>query len=663
MDNILSLINKDDWINAIAQIPNLFDNIVGDTNLFHFACMRGKDDIIDKYIELNSSYIYMSDHNGNTGAHHLALNGWDDKLINLLQKDPMFLKLKNLSDEFIFNLVLLRPKTLDKIIDLMIDNDYVKYLNFIKSDNSNLILDIMNLIYDESSIYLSILEKLSKLEKIDFNLPSKASPLFVAISKKNKFIVNYLLDNVKSIDINIKANMQYTPLIVAILNNMKHEAIKMIKMGVDINYGGSENNFVPLSLCFQIGLFEIAEKIIERDDVQYNNLDASNSIPLMYLIEYIANHTDKYKDATVKNILVKTIQNSDLNMENIFGISSVQKLSEHDFLKDFNLNKNIPVEIKTDIILPEIDIESGHGLFNADSIHNIIYIIYILSKYNNATIPMEYPNPEKKIWDKYRLNSQIVLQNDFSVMFGSIIMFYVDIFHGLLHHILFWGDKYTYFYSDEKCYFLKKAILSKHRFVIIKLSLIQQELFSHANILIYDKKRNVISRFEPYGDWEFIDSYFLDNKLLDLFKSALTDVDIKKIKTLRYLRPSEYLNKTKFQSSSRGDNPSFKNLGDPDGYCLAWCYWFTELKFLNPDVNEKILVESALKKIISESDKTDPNPLLSHIRGYAKHLDNQKNIILTQMDISKHDFYKLTYTNNTLSTVMNSVEKFIINRY
>ena len=42
--------------------------------------------------------------------------------------------------------------------------------------------------------------------------------------------------------------------------------------------------------------------------------------------------------------------------------------------------------------------------------------------------------------------------------------------------------------------------------------------------------------------------------------------------------PHEYLQNVNFQQSSLGDKE--QNLGDPEGYCLAWCLWFLELKLL-----------------------------------------------------------------------------------
>ena len=72
-----------------------FQPISSGKNIFHFACLRGNNDIINKCIDMRSKNIYLSDDNGNSGCHLLALNEWDNILLNVVEKEPLFLKLKN----------------------------------------------------------------------------------------------------------------------------------------------------------------------------------------------------------------------------------------------------------------------------------------------------------------------------------------------------------------------------------------------------------------------------------------------------------------------------------------------------------------------------------------------------------------------------------------
>jgi hypothetical protein len=62
--------------------------------------------------------IFHSDDFGNTGAHLLALLQWDKILLDVVSREPMFLKLKNDNDDFIFNLTVGRIDTFLKILEI-----------------------------------------------------------------------------------------------------------------------------------------------------------------------------------------------------------------------------------------------------------------------------------------------------------------------------------------------------------------------------------------------------------------------------------------------------------------------------------------------------------------------------------------------------------------
>jgi hypothetical protein len=300
-------------------------------------------------------------------------------------------------------------------------------------------------------------------------------------------------------------------------------------------------------------------------------------------------------------------------------------------------------------------------MFNADSVHNTMYILYLLNKYDNCTIPIQYPISEKRAWDKYKIHTQYSPHDEIMNLMQNVLAFYYETFYSLVPHIIYWRNKTIYFKDKNLSLYLSRAIKSKkHRFVIIKLSLLPQSNMMHANILIYDKQRNTIVRFEPYGDWDLLDSYWLDKMLMTLFKKSINEENHK---TLKYIRPTDYLNKTKFQSASFGDDPKNKNMGDPEGYCLAWCYWFVELKMLNPDVDERSLVENALNDIIKFSNENDNNPLLTHIRSYGKHLDNQKNKLFEKIGINKYEFYKLSYDTEKLELCRKFVDTYIMGMF
>jgi hypothetical protein len=225
--------------------------------------------------------------------------------------------------------------------------------------------------------------------------------------------------------------------------------------------------------------------------------------------------------------------------------------------------------------------------------------------------------------------------------------------------IIIWKDKNLYFTVSDNMYLQRCIAIPEYktRFIMMRITLILDDTSLHANIVIYDKKLNKLIRFEPYGDWEFNDSYNLDQMLVKMFRDSLELIDVEKQKSLKYVRPRDFLDKTKFQTTSLGDRFMEKNLGDPIGYCLAWCFWFLELKLNNPDEDETELVNLALGKIIN-NDKNNNNPLLTHIRSYAKHLDKEKNLLLGKIGIPKTEVYKMSYDMQKLDMIKKFVESY-----
>ena len=226
----------------------------------------------------------------------------------------------------------------------------------------------------------------------------------------------------------------------------------------------------------------------------------------------------------------------------------------------------------------------------------------------------------------------------------------------MLPYILFWKDKSLHFYNDNDLLFLKRAITITNRYVILKITLFPHASILHANIALYDKKTNTLRRFEPYGDWEFIDSYSLDEYLIHLFSKCINQDETKG--KIKYLRPGDYLRNFKIQLLTLDHDPDKKNLGDPVGYCLAWCFWFVELKLKNPDIVDDKLIEESLNSIINGAPSNDDNPLLTYIRKYAANLDKEKNDLLEKIGLDKKDIYGLSYSDDKINKIGSYIKKY-----
>ena len=709
MDTILTLINNNQWTDAIKKSNNIFEPIIDQKNMFHIACIRGYENAINHFLELKSTLIFLSDEDGNTGAHLLAINGWDTILIKVIKSEPLFLQLKNSLDKFVYNYVLERQNTFYEIIKIMEKNKLTNYLNFVRNDGNTLLYDVIDMVQNTRSPNFEVFEFLCNLKHpnsinhvIDWNIPKNSPPLIYVIDAKKEDLCEYILDNIRNINVNVLNKNEISPLIASLYYKLEKISIRLIDMGADINFGGQENSFIPLSMSFKNWIPNVSKKLMEYDDLEYDKKDNLLNSPIYYLLDTVNNHKELL--TLELEVIKQTILKSDLLSSNIAHVTPMHLLVKFNMWKEFKdiletktfdinafdknktnileyLNdedlslfmeiidkqiksgKNNVKLIQTTLILP-VKIKEpdnlDYGMFNADGIHNTMYILYMLDKYTNCTIPMQYPVPEKRTWDKYKLHTQFSPHDEILNLLQSVLSFYYDTFYSLVPHIIYWRNKTIYFKDKNLSLYLSRAIKSeKHRFIIVKLSLLPQASIMHANIIIYDKQRNTIVRFEPYGDWDLLDSYWLDKMLMSLFKKSINE---ERHKSLKYIRPTDYLNKTKFQSASLGDNPKNKNMGDPDGYCLAWCYWFIELKMLNPDVEERSLVENALRDIIKLSNENDNNPLLTHIRSYGKHLDNEKNKLFEKIGVNKYEFYKLSYDTQKLELCRKYVDEYISNK-
>ena len=324
--------------------------------------------------------------------------------------------------------------------------------------------------------------------------------------------------------------------------------------------------------------------------------------------------------------------------------------------KTFNNKHNIN-DIKNFIQIPSIiklkskesNISTNYGLFNSDIIHSMIYTTTFLKKYNDLSIPIQTYREYKYMLDDWKIK---MYKNNLTIHSNSIwtlVNLYNNMFYILTPHVIIWHSLEQHYIHPNFDFYLRLSLAGKSRFIMIKLTLIPNEYSSHANVIIYDKKLNKVIRFEPYGVNDIVDGDNLDNKIKSLFKNATQS-------KVHYIRPSDYLKKFIWQTVSHDSEEDNKVLGDPVGYCLAWCYWFIDLKMKDPDMSELELMKKAIGNIQSYS-KNIGNKYLIHIRNYAKSLDGLKNKFMININIPNMAHYKNSYSNNHLNDILDSIEK------
>jgi hypothetical protein len=144
----------------------------------------------------------------------------------------------------------------------------------------------------------------------------------------------------------------------------------------------------------------------------------------------------------------------------------------------------------------------------------------------------------------------------------------------------------------------------------------------------------------------------LDEEKLNQFIEKLA----KKIfnKDVKYINPKLFMDIAKFQIISSDSDPDNKKLGDPVGYCLAWTFWYLELRLNNPDTDPKLLVENALNKIININSNS--NQVLDYIRNYSQELDKLKNNFLKKCGIKEDAYYNNNFNDNELESILDKIK-------
>jgi hypothetical protein len=98
--------------------------------------------------------------------------------------------------------------------------------------------------------------------------------------------------------------------------------------------------------------------------------------------------------------------------------------------------------------------------------------------------------------------------------------------------------------------------------------------------LVYDKVTNILERFEPYGLIPYLDGDNLNTFIEQIGKNYINS-------NIKYIKPIDMDNIVGPQVISNDSNYNIKKSGDPNGYCLAWTFWFFETRNKNPNIKFK----------------------------------------------------------------------------
>ncbi len=632
MEEILELINNNKF-EDIIKIKDFNKIKLNENYLIHLLAIRGNQEGLDFFIKNKSFDVNISNDLGLNIIHLLFKYGWDDlaqkyykilpDLLTNIDKD-LYYPIRYCIDRFdtflqCFNFMKKNKDVLNNV-SLMNDNIVIKLIK--KSKN------------DEKDVYLNFLK--DNINLIDFDKPKFAPPLIFSIYAEKNILSKIFIENNKGID--IKNDKYQLPISMAVSKNNIEITKLLLKKGSDIIYGGLDNEFLPLNIAINNHFLDIAEILINYTK-KYDIIDNYKNTPLHYLadnlITYYENNNKDLEKRAIKLIKI-LVEHSDIDFPNNDGLTvrkilesylkarkDKNKLFDEDTIK---LNKSIKSiekkdynDVESDVDIVKSNKKYNTGLFNTDVFHNIFYVLYLLEKYNNLAIPYQTFIDKKYNSDNHDLIMQSIGYDKFYQMIYDLYSMSLSYLYPTTPWLILWKDRNLhYIHKDLFSIVSKLSKDNKIRFIMIKISLIVSIQFTHANMIMIDLKDNSVRRFEPYGINAVNDEEYLDNYLKENISEALN-------KKVKYYRPNDYLEITKFQSVSNDNVNEYRKSGDPMGYCLAWCLWYVELKVNNPDIPEIDLINTASKKILKYY-KTSNNPYLSFIRDYSRKLNEEKDI-------------------------------------
>lgn len=581
--------------------------------LFHYLILTNNL----RALKLTSYPVYRLNDDGLNGFHLAAqLNNYKI-LYYLIKKYPDYVYNRNMDKENFMHYLL--PTNMKEYIKLLtkvkLDWNYifnthniegiVPIQNVFLNNSKEFILKVLNMVnikyhnYTDEPIYYILL---SNEQLSDMDIYS----ILTFIYKTDNNIFKYTDKNGYNILYPIVINDRYE-LLESIYNNYKNKVIFDLYSPILTDH--------IFSIAYEKGQIDddykmanfIIKNIISNHD--FNEIDMKGN----NLAHYILNSHLKYGKGNMA-IEKMILSRYDLwTKENIDKKTPLDYITELDyekysqFLKGQTINNKYNIdkiknnswkklleklkkcETKDDINMDKFKY-SHSNMFQARFTDVGIFMKYLGNKYKNLYIP------------KYNKPLDLIIYNNTMTYPDDILKNYHN-----FAWIIVWNDINNYSIHP----YLNKLIkdnMDKYDYAICCLSLKLPSGGLHASMIVYDFKRKIIERFEPYGNTEYMD---MD---IDTILSKELTVD-----NLKYYPPGKYFPVAGFQTLSDENNMLNLKLGDFGGYCLAWSLWYVEHRLKNTEIDPKILIRKTINRFNGMNIK--PN---EYIRNYANYINKYR---------------------------------------
>ena len=595
-------------------------------NGFMLAAKYDNYIILDHFINTYPEYIYDKNNMNQTFLHFLVMNVNNNmnEFYKIIKKNNInWIKLfQTYSTEhlcpidIIFNIG--KFKIIKMIIDI-IDINYSLYQSQPTFFNlfSNMMLKSKESSKESSKEILLLLETLYLKDNNIFTYVDDMgyNVSFPIIIYNDINIIHYMidrcgvtLDEYSPITANHIFKIAYNMGVKTNDYNVALYLLNNIMMNHNFNETDSKGDniihyILKIRLAFNKGCNAIEKNLLTKynDWMKYNISKISPFILIIQLDFKIYHKYITYQINDMTKIINKNITNKKITNKKIINKNNIQ--IQKNYKKWMNYIISLPKKRERKDIITMINVSYSHGnIFQAKFTDIAIFGQYLKNKYNNLFLPI-YNG--RDIIPKCKKNLKV--PDDFLNDYNNFPW------------LIIWNNSSSYWIHPKLNEIIKNNINTyDYAFIILSLRLPNNGL--HATLILYDFKRKIIERFDPYGN-----TTELDNDIDNILEKELSwRIGFK------YISPSYYFPVSGFQTISDENNIMNAKLGDFGGYCLAWCFWYIEHRIINININPMILIRKTLNQFM----KMELKPI-EYIRNYANYLGKYRLKYYEKIGISE----------------------------
>jgi ankyrin repeat protein len=666
--------------------------------LIQYAVIFNNKTLVSKLIDKGSN-IDVVDIDGRTILYNPIKYNYIDILIILLEYNKKVLgkSIKDIKDingysPLHYSIIFKNYDTFKTLIEFGADIELIDNLG-----NTPLIIAVQ---YNRLQFIKYLVEKNVNLNHVN---KEGESGVLIGLLKKRLHVVEFLLTQDINVNIYEKTN-KISPLIIAINFGLNNIIQTLINKNIDIDHQDFDGNSGLHYIIIEANWYAF-DLMIDKSNVNLINLYGKT--PLHLIGELIDSYSEKSREIDIAKIL---IGKSKLNIQDMNGNTFIHMAVKKNLLKFFSEDikkKKVNIFIKNnDNETPYDNKENREELMNiaSESYYNHLSEDKLwINKWENEC-KIKLPNSREtclKIIKKYidgnkksfpiGVNKKnLLLDNGIFVDRCSYVGVGIDLICGMLFledSFSILGTSLTKGFEinrDVEDYYESLGIKSSFKtdFLNFEILWIYQKLFypsnfdiiiqkllhdeflyiiipigieintgSHANILFWDVKNNIIERFEPFGS-QYPNNYYYNSDLLDL----MLETKINGFKNgVKYINPSSYLPNPSFQSLESREDMLCSRIGDPNGFCAIWCIWWVYHRIMNIEVDGNKLALKLIKKI-----KLENFNFRDVIRNFTKNVTDIRDNILSKNNININDWINGRFTINQYDGVVDIIKKKII---